>query len=90
MRKSNSKQKKTVFTLIELLITIAIVGILAALLMPALSSAQASAKTLICLNNLKQIGNMINYYSTDWDGWLPNMDKLDRVSGLYERLPHLP
>jgi prepilin-type processing-associated H-X9-DG protein/prepilin-type N-terminal cleavage/methylation domain-containing protein len=44
------------FTLIELLIVIGIVGLLAALLLPALSRARASARSASCMNNLHQIG----------------------------------
>ena len=63
-------QNRAGFTLIELLVVIAIIAILAALLFPALASAKASAKRMVCLNNLKQLAIAWTMYNGDHSGQL--------------------
>jgi len=57
--------------LIELLIVIAIIGILAALLLPALARANDSARKAACLSNLHQIGIAVHAYAQDNSGHIP-------------------
>lgn len=82
------------FTLLELLVAIAIVAIVAALVMGVAASARAEAEAARCLSNLRQWGGALNLYANDNDGLLPRrgqgvqpVTQVDRPTDWFNALP---
>lgn len=95
--------RRLAFTLVELLVVIAIIGVLIALLLPAVQSARESARRMQCTNNMKQLGVALhNFHSAQQHfpfagadyGWckepsIGGSKEIRNWSGLVFLLPHL-
>lgn len=83
-----ARRLRTAFTLIELLVVMAVIGLLLALLLPAVQKVREAASKMICANNLKQIGLAYHHYHND-HGCLPPALTSANVSNLTWILPYI-
>jgi prepilin-type N-terminal cleavage/methylation domain-containing protein len=74
------------FTLMELLVVIAVVAMLAGLSLPALARVKQRAANVHCLNNLRQLGLALRFYAEEGDGRLPSVGDEDPVGPLGPQL----
>lgn len=68
--------RRAAFTLVEMLIVMAIISMLAGMLLPSLATAREKGRRISCVNNLKQIGYALQMYCDDYGGYIPNNSPL--------------
>lgn len=77
------------FTLVELLVVVAIIGILSSMLLPSLARAREAARRASCANNLRQLGMSILMYADESDGTFPPIQEMGAPGCLTGYMPPL-
>ena len=86
---ADSNARKRGFTLVELLVVIAIIGILVALLLPAVQAAREAARRSQCQNNLKQLGLAVQNFHGTHQEIPPSRWRDEHASGLALIMPFM-
>jgi prepilin-type N-terminal cleavage/methylation domain-containing protein len=74
--KMKKNAKKAGFTLVEIMIVVAIIGLLAAIAIPSFVNARTKSQTNACLNNLRQISGAKDQYALDHNNTVPALSDL--------------
>lgn len=82
-----TQRRNVAFSLVELLVVIGIIAILMSILIPTMQSARETANQLVCVNNLRQIGNALQMYASANADWLPDPYALGNAN--FRRAPGL-
>ena len=83
MSSSNRAVRRAGFTLVELLVVVAIVGILAGLLLTVVSRGKSRARQIQCANNVRQLGQALQGFRTDHHAFPPLLDPSDHSETRY-------
>ncbi len=88
---SNGRSRSGAFTLIDVLVSIAVISLLIGLMLPSISMVRESARKVICSSGMRQIGLGMNLYAEDNKDMLPSSVFLDDDGGRTARamFPHL-
>ena len=82
-------RRRSALTLVELLVVLAILGVLIALLLPAVQQARAAARRTTCQSNLRQLGLAIAQYTNSHDGHFPRTSHVRDKSWVFTLSPYL-